>query len=420
MPPKHAVNAPTRLMRDLGYSDGYVYDPDTEEGFSGLNYFPDDVPRQVFYQPGERGFEREIRKRLDYWAKICAPPNENSARIGIGLLSAAVRFGAGAHDANENCSGGRDPSVLGGRRHSRGAVLCAAAAAGGNGAAAAALAGRWRGARATGAGTGGPMSGSAGAMSTRRANTRCGFRAIGMPGRAAGCGFPATGAEPVGRACGRRLELRRQLMTGVRTIAVDRGRGRDPSRPLVQAAFSRAGHGRLEKLLRTGQVRLDGKRAAAGRPRGAGPTVRVPPLGAIRRAAAQRPTARRCAPADRRCCASAVLTADDDVIVIDKPAGLAVQGGTGTARHLDGMLDALRIRRCERPRLVHRLDKDTSGVLVLARSARAAAKLAAGFPRQGRCARVYWAATHRRAEAAPGPDRPAARQAAGQTAASAS
>jgi putative ATPase len=70
MPPKHAVNAPTRLMRDLGYSAGYVYDPNTEEGFSGLNYFPDDVPRQVFYQPGERGFEREIRKRLDYWAKL--------------------------------------------------------------------------------------------------------------------------------------------------------------------------------------------------------------------------------------------------------------------------------------------------------------------------------------------------------------
>ncbi len=70
MPPMHAVNAPTRLMRDLGYSAGYVYDPNTEEGFSGLNYFPDDLPRQQFYQPNERGFEREIKKRLDYWAKI--------------------------------------------------------------------------------------------------------------------------------------------------------------------------------------------------------------------------------------------------------------------------------------------------------------------------------------------------------------
>lgn len=72
MPPMHAVNAPTRLMHDLGYSEGYVYDPSTPEGFSGLNYFPDDLPRQSFYRPFERGFEREIKKRLDYWEKLRA------------------------------------------------------------------------------------------------------------------------------------------------------------------------------------------------------------------------------------------------------------------------------------------------------------------------------------------------------------
>ena len=70
MPPMHAVNAPTRLMRDLGYSEGYIYDPNTEEGFSGLNYFPDRLPRQQFYAPFETGFEREIKKRLDYWEKL--------------------------------------------------------------------------------------------------------------------------------------------------------------------------------------------------------------------------------------------------------------------------------------------------------------------------------------------------------------
>jgi putative ATPase len=70
MPPLHAVNAPTRLMRELGYSEGYVYDPDTEEGFSGLNYFPDALLRQSFYRPAERGFEREIKKRLEYWEKL--------------------------------------------------------------------------------------------------------------------------------------------------------------------------------------------------------------------------------------------------------------------------------------------------------------------------------------------------------------
>ena len=70
MPPMHSVNAPTRLMQELGYAKGYVYDPDTEEGFSGLDYFPDDLPRQTFYRPIDRGFEREIRKRLDYWDKL--------------------------------------------------------------------------------------------------------------------------------------------------------------------------------------------------------------------------------------------------------------------------------------------------------------------------------------------------------------
>jgi putative ATPase len=70
MPPMHSVNAPTRLMRELGYGKGYVYDPDTREGFAGLNYFPDELPRRRFYEPVERGFEREIRKRLEYWEKL--------------------------------------------------------------------------------------------------------------------------------------------------------------------------------------------------------------------------------------------------------------------------------------------------------------------------------------------------------------
>ena len=69
MPPKHILNAPTGLMKDLGYGDGYVYDHDTKDGFSGQNCFPDDIPRQVFYQPVERGFERDIKKRLEWWDK---------------------------------------------------------------------------------------------------------------------------------------------------------------------------------------------------------------------------------------------------------------------------------------------------------------------------------------------------------------
>jgi putative ATPase len=70
MPPMHILNAPTRLMRNIGYGKGYVYDHATEEGFSGQNYFPEGVGRRNLYRPGERGFEREIKKRLDYWDKL--------------------------------------------------------------------------------------------------------------------------------------------------------------------------------------------------------------------------------------------------------------------------------------------------------------------------------------------------------------
>jgi putative ATPase len=69
-PPKHILNAPTRLMQDEGYGRGYAYDHDAEEAFSGQNYFPDALPRQKFYNPPERGFEREINKRLEYWAML--------------------------------------------------------------------------------------------------------------------------------------------------------------------------------------------------------------------------------------------------------------------------------------------------------------------------------------------------------------
>ncbi len=70
MPPKHILNAPTRLMKDLGYGKGYAYDHDAEDGFSGQDYFPEGLARQNFYNPVERGFEREIRKRLEYWQRL--------------------------------------------------------------------------------------------------------------------------------------------------------------------------------------------------------------------------------------------------------------------------------------------------------------------------------------------------------------
>ena len=71
-PPKHILNAPTRLMKEQGYGADYAYDHDAEDGFSGQNYFPDGVKRPVLYQPVERGFERELKRRLDYFTKLRA------------------------------------------------------------------------------------------------------------------------------------------------------------------------------------------------------------------------------------------------------------------------------------------------------------------------------------------------------------
>ena len=76
-PPAHILNAPTRLMKEIGYGKGYVYDHDTPEGFSGQNYFPDAMPRQRFYNPPERGFEREILRRLQYWDRLRAEKQKN-------------------------------------------------------------------------------------------------------------------------------------------------------------------------------------------------------------------------------------------------------------------------------------------------------------------------------------------------------
>ena len=149
-------------------------------------------------------------------------------------------------------------------------------------------------------------------------------------------------------------------------------------------------HGRLEKLLRTGQVRVDGHRAKAGQRLVAGQGVRVPPLDAERTPRRPSRAAVPLSEPEAEALRAAVLYRDDDVIALDKPPGLAVQGGSGTHRHLDGMLDALRFGAAERPRLVHRLDKDTSGVLLLGRSAAAAARLAAAF-RAKETRKLYWA-----------------------------
>ena len=149
--------------------------------------------------------------------------------------------------------------------------------------------------------------------------------------------------------------------------------------------------GALQKMLRTGQVRVDGKRVEANTRLAPGQEIRIPPLPDApppdRPRSALHVDAR-----EQQALEAMVIHRDKDVLVLDKPHGLPVQGGPGIARHLDGMLDALRFDAAERPRLVHRLDKDTSGVLVLARSVAAASKLAAAF--RGRdVEKTYWAVT---------------------------
>jgi 23S rRNA pseudouridine955/2504/2580 synthase len=147
-------------------------------------------------------------------------------------------------------------------------------------------------------------------------------------------------------------------------------------------------HGQLEKLLRTGRVRVDGKRAQSGDRVTPGQAIRIPPLDkTILRG---RPAQIQPRPADERLLQGAVLHRDEAVIILNKPPGLAVQGGTATERHVDGLLDGLRFGNPERPRLVHRLDKETSGILVIARTAAAAAFLTRAF-REKTTRKAYWA-----------------------------
>jgi 23S rRNA pseudouridine955/2504/2580 synthase len=155
--------------------------------------------------------------------------------------------------------------------------------------------------------------------------------------------------------------------------------------------FPEIGHGMLEKLLRTGQIRVDGKRAKSNQRLDPGQVIRVPPVGeAPSGSVARAKPVYTVSEDEAQALTDAILMMDDDVIVLNKPPGLAVQGGTNTDHHLDAMLDALRFGAAERPRLVHRLDKDTSGVLLLGRTVAATAKLAASF--RSRAARkCYWA-----------------------------
>ncbi len=147
--------------------------------------------------------------------------------------------------------------------------------------------------------------------------------------------------------------------------------------------------GHLQKLVRSGQVRVDGGRVKTSTRLEPGQAVRVPPLAAAG-PAAPKAGARGAGQSDAEFLRGILLYEDDSVFVFDKPPGLAVQGGSGLTRHIDGMLAALADRKGQKPRLVHRLDRDTSGVLVVARTRLAAQKLAQAF-RARTSRKIYWA-----------------------------
>lgn len=150
------------------------------------------------------------------------------------------------------------------------------------------------------------------------------------------------------------------------------------------------GFGHLQKLLRSGQIRVDGGRVKSDTRLEVGQSVRIPPLPVDEKGTAPLTGKTIRGQDDGDVLKQMLLYEDDKVFVFNKPAGLAVQGGSGVARHVDGMLEAWRNKKGEKPRLVHRLDRDTSGVLVVARTRGAAQSLTAAF-RARETKKTYWA-----------------------------
>ena len=179
-------------------------------------------------------------------------------------------------------------------------------------------------------------------------------------------------------------------MASVEQIAVEPGEAGMRLDRWFKAHYPGLGFGELQKLLRSGQIRVDGGRAKSDTRVEPGQVVRVPPLAVDRKGSGDLTPRTMRDKGDAELLGQMLLYEDKKVFVFNKPAGLAVQGGSGVSRSVDHMLEAWRNQKGERPRLVHRLDRDTSGVLVVARSRLAAMKLSEAF--RGRDAKkTYWA-----------------------------
>lgn len=179
-------------------------------------------------------------------------------------------------------------------------------------------------------------------------------------------------------------------MSGVQHLRVAPDEGDQRLDRFLRRRFPHLGQGRIERMCRKGELRLDGARAVPAARIAAGQEVRVPPLpDPSEPGAPTRP--RAVSDADAAMIRAAVLYRDDHLIALDKPPGLPTQGGTGQSRHVDGLSAALVPEGEEPPRLVHRLDKDTSGILLLARGRRMAKALSDAF-RTRTTRKIYWAA----------------------------
>ena len=177
-------------------------------------------------------------------------------------------------------------------------------------------------------------------------------------------------------------------MSRVQTLTVDEGDAGQRLDRWMRRMFPHVPQGRVEKLCRKGELRVDGGRVKAATRLEAGQSVRIPPLPDP--GSEPERVQSRVSDADTRMIQGCVIYKDDDIIALNKPPGLPVQGGSKLTRHVDGMGDALRFGLEEKPRLVHRLDKDTSGVLLLARNRLAAAALTKAM-RHRETRKIYWA-----------------------------
>lgn len=181
-------------------------------------------------------------------------------------------------------------------------------------------------------------------------------------------------------------------MRAAQVIAVAAGEGDQRLDRWLRKRFPHLTQGAIEKMCRKGELRVDGGRVTAATRVAEGQNVRIPPLGEAATAPAPAPVRTRIPRSDEEMIQAAVIWMDDHIIALNKPPGLPSQGGSGQGeRHVDGLTPALMFGYKERPKLVHRLDKDTSGVLLLARTDRVARGLSEGL-RHRNVRKIYWAA----------------------------